>query len=282
MGKDFGSKKMFAKLGNKNNVIDKAEDTMCLTFKAVVPHKFSLFLDQLHSKCSVELAKMLANRDETSSKYYKSIPCVVSKSLISKYQKNKKLKSVKRLVIPICGDKGKQVKIVDSGIRIPSLFKKEVIELRFPKPVVGHIRQVEFFKRGKIWYISYSYNVAIENSKILENRFLGVDRNSVGNVVTVALPNGSVKRIGPSTAGISKNFRNRRAKLQKKGAKNALVKIKRKQSSRIKEINHKVSRVIVNLAKTHCCAIVLEDLGGISKAGKASRYVQNLSGVSIN
>jgi len=47
-----------------------------------------------------------------------------------------------------------------------------------------------------------------------------------------------------------------------------------KQSRRVKDINHKVSRSIVNIAKTHCSAIVLEDLGHIAKKGKAKKYVQ--------
>ncbi len=265
---------MFSKFSNKNNMIGKIKNTVCLTFKITIPHKFSPVLDSLYLNCSDEVAKMLQNRDKASSKYYKSIPCAISKSLITKYQKNKKLKEITNLVIPICGDKGKQIKIVDKGIRIPSLFKKEVLETTFPKAVHGFIRSAEFFKRDGKWFMSYSYNVLKEPVEIAEGNFIGVDRNSVGNVATIALPNGQTRCVGPSTAGISKNFRNRRRKLQKIGAKGTLKKIKRKQSRRTKEINHKVSRTIVNLAKTHRSAIVLEDLGNISKTGKASRYVQ--------
>ena len=39
-------------------------------------------------------------------------------------------------------------------------------------------------------------------------------------------------------------------------------------------INHKVSKTIVDYAKLHRSAIVLEDLGKISKKGKAKSYVQ--------
>lgn len=217
---------------------------------------------------------MIKDRTKSSSKYYKSIPCVVSKSLITKYQKNKKLKEIKRLVIPICGDKGKQIKIVEGGIRIPAIFKKEVIPLAFPKPIVGSIRQVEFFKRDKKWYMSYSYNV-LKKPQVAINGFLGVDRNSVDNVATIAdASTGKFRKIGQSTASLTKNFRNRRSNLQRKGEKNALVKIKRKQSRRIKEINHKVSRTIVDYAKKHCSVLVLEDLGQISKKGKSKKYVQ--------
>jgi len=246
----------------------------CLVFKVKVSNKLYPILERLYNKCFIEVKRMIKNRNKSSSKFYKKIPCVVAKSLISKYQKNKKCRVVKNLVIPICGDKGKQIKIIENGIRIPSLFKKEIIPITFLKPITGFIRQVEFFKRNNIWYMSYSYNTPIVNTFISPDNFIGIDRNSVGNVVAIALPNGNTKLIGPDTSRITKNFRNRRSKLQHKGVKYALKQLKRKQSNRIKDINHKVSKTIVNLAKTHCSAIVLENLGKISKKGKAKRYVQ--------
>lgn len=261
---------MSSKLSDKNNM---EGDTMCLTFKVVVPQSLTPVLNDLYNKCIIESRKMLLNRNESSTKYYKSIPSAVAKGLVSKYQKNKKCKAIKNLVIPICGDKGRVVKLVDSGVRIPCLFKKEILPLTLHKDMTGFIRQVEFFKRDKTWYMSYSFNVKINNAQVNPNSFIGVDRNSVGNVATIALDNGKTKKLGPCTQGLTKNFRNRRAKLQSKGAKNALKQIKRKQSRRIKDINHKVSRTIVNLAIKHRSAIVLEDLSKISK-GKAKRYVQ--------
>lgn len=263
-----------AKLGYKNDMVNEKELTMCLTFKVVVPHNFTPILDELHQKASACINRMLQDRTKSSSKYYKEIPCVLAKSLISKYQRNKKLKQVKNLVLPLCGDKGKQVKIVEGGIRVPAFFKKSVLPTTFPKPIAGFIRQVEFFKRDGKWFMSYSYNTHVLQEQKVQG-FLGVDRNSVGNVVVCAdVMTGKVRKLGPDTAGITKNFRNRRKSLQKKGAKNALTKIKRKQSRRIKDINHKVSRSVVDLAEKHRLAVVLEDLGKISKKGKAKRYVQ--------
>lgn len=263
-----------SKLGYKYNMVDEKEFTICLTFKVVIPNEYASILDDLYLKSRICVDRMLEDRTKSSSKYYKKIPCVLSKSLISKYQRNKKLKSIKNLVLPVCGDKGKQVKIVEGGIRVPAFFKKFIIPAVFPKPIIGFIRQVEFFKRDNQWFMSYSYNTPVLKEQKISS-FLGVDRNSVNNVATIAdVMTGKVRKIGPDTAGITKNFRNRRAKLQKKGAKHVLTKIKRKQSRRIKDINHKVSKSIVDYAKLHRSAIVLEDLGKISKKGKAKRYVQ--------
>jgi len=199
---------------------------------------------------------------------------VLAKSLISKYQKNKKIKTVHHLVLPICGDKGKQIKLIKNGIRVPSIFKKAIIQAPFPKPIVGHIRQVEFFKRNKQWFMSYSYDTPCLLQDIPLS-YLGVDRNATGNVATIAdSTTGKVMVLGCDVSKVTENYRNRRKNLQKKQAKRALVRIKRKQSNRIKDINHKVSRAIVDYAKEHRSAIALEDLGNISKKGKAKKYVQ--------
>jgi putative transposase len=254
-------------------MVDQKETTMCLTFKAVIPHELSHILDALLIKSQTCVSRMLEDRTQSSSKYYKEIPCVLAKSLIAKYQRNKKLKRVKSLVLPICGDKGRQVKVQGDGLRIPALFKKHVVPCRLPQPIVGFIRQVEFFKRLGVWYMSYSYNVA-KDHPIKPVGFLGVDRNSTSNTAAIAdLETGKAKKLGICIASVSKNFKNRRRKLQKKGKKKALVKLKRKQKNRFKDNNHKVARSIVNYAKKHRKVIVLENLKSILK-GKAQRYVK--------
>jgi len=62
---------------------------------------------------------------ESSSKYYKELPCVIAKSLIAKYQKNKKCKQVSNLVLPVCGDKGKQIKLEDGVFEFPHCSRKK-------------------------------------------------------------------------------------------------------------------------------------------------------------
>lgn len=263
-----------SKLGNKYNMENQEELTMCLTFKVCIPHDLSPILEELYSKSHICVNRMIEDRTKKSSKYYKEIPCVLSKGLIAKYQRNKKLKKVSNLTLPVCGDKGRAVKIEENGIRIPAFFKKRVIEAPFPKPIVGFIRQVEFFKRNKQWFMSYSYNTPVVKEQNIKG-FLGVDRNSVGNVAVCAdTKTGKVIKLGPDASKITKELRNRRKNLQKKGCVNVLKRIRRKQSNRIKDINHKVSRSIVDYADKHRTAIVLEDLDGISKKGKAKRYVQ--------
>lgn len=270
---------MISKLGNKNTMECKKETTVCLTFKFLLPHNLYPFLEELNVKVKSNIELMLKNRKKSSSKFYPDIPCVVAKSLITKYQRNKKCKHVSKPVIPICGDKGKQVKIEYDdqgnllGLRVPALFKKEIIPITLPKPLVGFIRNVEIFRRKKKWYLTYQYNAPCQAQAETPN-VVGIDRNYKGNVATLANPqNGQVLRLGPSIKDIKESFRNRKAKIARKGKKRLLKKLSKKQLNRTKDINHKVSRQIVNYAKKHSSAIVMEDLGQI-RTGKIGRRIQ--------
>lgn len=249
------------------------EDRKCLTLKVSVPVHLYPRLEELYVLAQPAVKLMIANRDKDSSKYYPTLPSVLSKALVRKYQRNKKCRRVKSLVLPVCGDKGRVVKLEKEGFRIPAFFKKEVLPVEFPKPVIGFIRQAEFFKREGKWFCSLSYNTPIEKPRSFSTT-IGVDRNSVGNVATIASPEtGIVRMLGPNAAKLKENYRNRRKNLQKAGKFKLLAKLNRMQSRRTRDINHKVSHAIVEHAQKHHSAIVLEDLQGIRK-GKARRYVE--------
>lgn len=268
------SKAFPSKFSNKDNVVGQTIHTMCVTNKSIVPHKFDSLLNNLLSISQTTVKKMLADRSKSSSKDYPELPSVIAKSLIVKYQKNKKCKAVKSLAMQICGDKGKQVKLEsNNAIRIPCITKKETIAIQPLKPIVGYIRSIEFFKRKGNWYLSYSYNTPINPVEV--NGVIGIDRNARDNVATLADPStGFVKRIGQDVKLWKDNLKRRKANLQRQGAKPLLVKINRKQSNRTKDINHKVSKEIVNYAVTHRKAIALENLGKIKNSKKCGRFVQ--------
>jgi IS605 OrfB family transposase len=216
---------------------------------------------------------MLANRNQTSSKFYKEVPCVLAKGLSAKYQCNPKCKSVKRLCLPICGDKGKQIKIVEGGVRIPAIFKKAVIPCQFPLPVYGFIRHVDIFKRNGCWFIAYAYNTAC--AKLIKPvNCVGVDRNSVGNMAALADPNtGKVWMLGVSAGPFKHNFRCRKARLMSQGKKRLVSRLRRKQSRRTRYENHRVSKAIVDYASKTSSAIAVEKLK-FEPGEKATRYTQ--------
>jgi len=264
---------MTTELRAENDVVAEPVHTMARCIKFRVPDELCHTLDALYPKALDAARGMLKDRSLSSSKYWKDIPCVVAKSLITKYQRNPKCRNIKSLVIPICGDKGKQVKLVDGGIRVPALFKKAVIPVKFPWAVVGHVRQVEFFKRDGQWLMSACVNAPCEPPVVVTG-VVGVDRNSVGNVAVMAdVQTGKVLKLGIDPAGTKRCFRGRRGNLQREAKNALLVKVKRRQSRRMTYENHRASRTVVDYAAEHRRAIVLEDLSTVrAKGSKIRRY----------
>jgi hypothetical protein len=194
---------------------------------------------------------MLAHRDWSSSKYYSDlVPCVVSKSLITKYQKNPKCKQVRNLVIPVCGDKGKQIKLVERGIRIPALFRKEVLPVSWPRQITGHVRSVELFRREGEWFASICYYTSEPSIEAFDG-VIGVDRNSVGNIVVFGdMETGTVRKLGICPARTKYVFRHRRKNLQRAGKTRLLKKLHRKHRRRMSYENHRATRAVVDYAAT--------------------------------
>jgi len=75
-------------------------------------------------------------------------------------------------------------------------------------------------------------------------------------------------------------YKNLRAKLQKKGAKHQLKKIKRREQNIIKDLNHKISKKIVQVAKQNNCGIKLEKLTKIRE--KRNKKTQQSFKYSLN
>lgn len=266
---------MTTKFHTPDNMVSKSKNTVVTCVKVLISDNLTHKLDILYPIAVSNARKMLCNRKKSSSKFYKDIPCVVAKSLIAKYQRNQRCKKISRVVIPVCGDKGKQVKLAPAGIRIPALFKKEILPVQWLYPIVGFIRGVEIFKRDGKWFCSISYNTSVAKT-IRTQGCVGVDRNSVGNVAVMAdLQNGKVRKLGFNPAKTKTVFRNRRKNLQKAGKYKLLAKLKRKQSRRTAYENHKVSKSVVDYATLHRRAVVLEQLDNVrAKDSKIRRYTE--------
>jgi putative transposase len=231
------------------------------TVKVKVPDTLAHGLDDLLIRCGLAVERMLSHRGWFSSKYYGDlVPCVVSKSLIAKYQKNPKCQRVQNLVIPVCGDKGKQIKLVEGGIRVPALFKKAVLPVTWPRKIVGHVRSIELFRRQGQWFTSVCFNAAKASPIACE----GVDRNSVGNIAVLADPQtGVVRKMGICPARTKFVFRRRRKNLARAGKTRLPKKLYRKQRRRMSYENHRATRAVVDYAATHRRAVVMEKLENV-------------------
>jgi IS605 OrfB family transposase len=271
---------MPAKFGAKHDVHGQVVNTVACTIKVKIPDTLAHRLDSLLPVVASSVSQMLRNRDEASSKYYPELPCVVSKSLIAKYQRNRKCRTVANLVIPICGDKERQIKVEGAGLRIPALFQKEILPIDLVHPCIADELgrrniSAEFFMRGGQWYGAFSYNTPAA-PRFQPTGMVGVDRNSVGHVATMAdLQTGKVLHLGFNPARTKAAWRGRKANLQQQGKNRLLCKIKRKQSRRTKHENHIVSKVIVDYAAIHRRAIAIEDLGQVrAKGSKIRSYTE--------
>jgi putative transposase len=235
--------------------------SVAVTVKVKVPECLAHGLDDLLTRCREAVERMLARRDWSSSKYYSDlVPCVVSKSLIAKYQNNPRCQQVQNLVIPVCGDKGKQIKLVEGGIRVPALFKKEVLPVSWPREIVGHVRSIELFRRDGQWFAGVSHYAAKPLVMACEG-VIGVDRNARGNIAVFAdLQTGVVRKLGVCPARTKFIFRKRRKHLQRAGKTRLLKKLYRKQRRRMSYENHRATRAVVDYAATHRRAIVMEKL----------------------
>ena len=116
-------------------------------------------------------------------------------------------------------------------------------------------------------------NLALDTRNAHE--VIGVDRNTTGHIAVVSDPEtGKVLKLGKSALHIHQKYKNIRKDLQHKGKYGKVKQIKERESNIVRDLNHKVSRKIVDTAKDSGKGIKLEDLTGIrgSKTAKSFRY----------
>lgn len=211
----------------------------------------------------------IANRDKLSSKFVKEIglPSVISNQILRKYGRNYKAKkcSNANLIVP-----GQDLKIKDWVLRIVPL-KLEVSLDYFPSFI--KVNQVEI--DSKYFYITVS---VVESDPFNAQTVIGIDRNTKWHIAVCAdLSSWKVVKLCKSAQHIANKYKNIRKHLQAKLKFKAVKKIKDKQARIQKDLNHKASRSIVNLAINTKWILVLEDLKWIrkTKSARSFRYELN-------
>ena len=201
------------------------------------------------------------NRDKRSSKDVKDIglPAAISNQILRKYGKNKKCNTVKsvKLTLP-----SQSIKVWDNGIKIVPLgIMLEVIK-DFEK-----VNQVELDD-------TYAYiSVTVKEKEPFEPKtHIGVDLNATKHCAVVAIKEtGKVYKLGKEAEHIHNKYRYIRSCLQKQGRYKEVKKIKNRESRIVRDINHKISRFIVNLAIANQSNINLEKLANIRKNKKHTK-----------
>ena len=178
----------------------------------------------------------------------------IANAIIRKYGRNHKIKSIKsvKLTVPGQGVRRLGNELYISCLKLILPFNKDVIK----------INQIEL--NNVYAYVSCSVE---EQPQFETKTHLGVDRNTTGNIATIAIKEtGKVWKLGKQALHIRQKYFAIRRKLQKQGRYKIVKRIKNKESRIVRDINHKISRKIIDLAKENASEIRLEDLKGIRKA----------------
>ena len=231
---------------------------MILTYKVKHNRDFTTEL-----KKAKKIAKFaISNRDKLSTKYVKHIglKAAISCQILRKYGRNKKAKvaSSVNLIIP-----NQHIYVDNTHITMTCLK----LELDIPVDNFTKVNQVELNKE-------YAFiSVTVPEVELVEpNSYLGIDLNATGHIAVMGNPEtGKVEKMGKEAGYIHNKYKHIRKTLQKQGKYGLVKKIKHRESNKIKDLNHKISKHVVEVAKKNKQGIKLEAIKGIRKSRKHSR-----------
>jgi len=232
---------------------------MILTYKIKHGRDFSEELGKAKQVADFGIKYRTLSSKDVSQFGLKSM---ISNQILRKYVKNKKVKSVSsvQLTIP---NQGIKVDKKNRKITIPCL--KLVLDYQFPD--FEKINQIEIGKE----YACVSVTVPEEVPQKPIN-YIGVDRNTTGHIAVAANPKtGKIWKLGKKGLHIHNKYKNIRKSLQKQGKYRKVKQIKDRESRIVKDLNHKISKKIVDIAVKNNSGIKLEDLTGIRNNKKHTR-----------
>lgn len=233
---------------------------MILTYKLRHNTDFSNELKQ-----AFKIAEFAVNNPRCrSSKEVKDIglKSAISNQILKKYGNQKTIKRVHNvnLVIPnqaIKVDKeSRTIRVVPLKLSLPYQF-----------PDFQKINQIELDKE-----FAYVSCTVAEQPEMIPQCFIGVDRNTTGHVAVTANPDtGKIEKFGKSALHVHRKYSAIRKRLQREGKFRELKRVKDRESRIVKDLNHKISRKIVDMAQEQHAALVFEELNGIRKTRKQHR-----------
>lgn len=233
---------------------------MILTYKLRHNTDFSNELKQ-----AFKVAEFAVNNPRCrSSKEVKDIglKSAISNQILKKYGNQKTIKKVHNvnLVVPnqaIKVDKeSRTIKVVPLKLSLPYQF-----------PDFQKVNQIEIDKE-----FAYVSCTVAEQPEMIPQCFIGVDRNTTGHVAVTANPDtGKIEKFGKSALHVHRKYSAIRKRLQREGKFRELKRVKDRESRIVKDLNHKISRKIVDMAQEQHAALVFEELNGIRKTRKQHR-----------
>lgn len=247
--------------------------------ETVLTYKFKYFKDltTYFDKAKLVAEFAIANRTKNSSRFVSHIglPSVISNQILRHFNRDLKCKVVKNanLLVP-----GQEIKYDQNMglVYIRSLKLTVKADFKLLNYTFIKINSAEIKK--DFIYIQ----VSVKNqTTVSSDAFLGIDRNATNHIAVCANGRtGKILKLGAKAPHVSKGYKKHRAKIQRNGKYSHLKKIEKRQSDINRDINHKISRNVVDYAKQNNLNIKLEDLKGIRQNKKtASKQNKNLNHV---
>lgn len=233
---------------------------MILTYKVKHNRDFSEELKKARLVAEYSLRHRTFSSKDVKHIGLKSTIC---NQILRKYGRAKNIKKVRsvKLTVP---NQGIKVNKPDRTIYIPCL--KLMFEYKFPVDF-EKVNQIEIGEK----YIYVSITVKEKKMKQVD-KYIGVDLNVTGHVAVVTNPEtGKVWKLGKQTEHIHKKYKNIRRNLQKHDKYKKVKEIGDREKRVIRDLNHKISRKIIDIAERNNCGIKLEKLGGIRNNKRYSR-----------
>ena len=187
---------------------------------------------------------------------------MIANQILRKYGRNKKAKKVSHvnLIVP---NQGIFVDRALKVITIPCLKLK----LCYHFSGFDKINQIEIDEE-------YAH-VSVSKPEIAEtttSKYIGVDLNTTGHVAVVSnVETGKIWKLGKEANYIALKYREIRRQLQRRGKYRKVKQIKNRQQRLIRNLNHRISRKIVQIAKINECSIQLEKLKHIRRNAKTAK-----------
>ncbi len=233
---------------------------MILTFKIKHNKDFSSELEKARKIAEYALTHKTRSSKDVSCFGLKS---AISNQILKKYGNNKTIKSVNRIKLTVPSQSIKFNR-EERKIEIPCLKFDTTYSFRND---YEKINQIEL--DNEYIYVS----VSIKSQPEIEPKtWLGIDRNTTGHVAVVGnADTGKIWKLGKEALHVHNKYKNIRRKLQKQGKYGLVKKIKNRESRIVRDLNHKISKEIVEIAKEQNAGIKLEALEGIRQNRRHSR-----------
>jgi putative transposase len=114
-------------------------------------------------------------------------------------------------------------------------------------------------------------------------RYIGVDRNTKGHIAVVANPgSGKIWKLGKMCYHTHKKYESIKKRLYNTGKYKELKAVEIREKNIVKNLNHKISRKIVDVALYNGCGIKLENLKGKDKNENKKRKQKKAKNRSKN